>query len=185
MTMPPAPPSLELNYETPQPGGNARLLVRLAGIFTLISAGIDLLHAAISIGMIVIMHFAMSAAAAAAAAPPPGGAPAVAPPAAGPPPPVAPFPMTAYYFLYGTPGALSLITMIVLVIGGTKLLRMRKHAWGWGLAMGIVNCCQAWMVMGCCLLYIGPLAAGIYTIVILCLPHVRGYVQQASNASAS
>jgi hypothetical protein len=78
--------------------------------------------------------------------------------------------------VYGAPGAASLLVLAPKLIGGLKLLRVRKRAWGWGLAAGIVGCMELWMAFPFCVPIVAPLAAGIFTIVILSLTHVRRYL---------
>jgi hypothetical protein len=177
--VPVSPAPMDIAYETPPPGGNAPTLIRLAGIFGMVSCGIDLLYALGMGGLSVGMHYLYSTVipAAAAAAPP---APGAAPPPAMPPGTV--WLMVA---TYGIPALLSLLVLTPKLIGASKLLRQGRSAWGWGLAMGIICCSQLWMFQPCCVPYLLPLATGIYTIIILSLPHVRTYLVAKNGPGAS
>ena len=53
-----------------------------------------------------------------------------------------------------------------------KLQLARPHAWGWALAAGIIGCTQLFCASCCCL----QVAAGVYTVVILCLENVRRHL---------
>jgi hypothetical protein len=152
------PPPVELTYETPSPVGNAPLLVRLAAIFLLVAAGLDVLAFVWEVisGIFGAMTFGMAAAAPA----PPGG---------GGMPPSFAWIMIAWYVLQPM---LSLAEASVKTIAGIKLLRKGKQRWAWGLIAAIAACGEIWSCF-CCL---PSAAAGIYTIVILCLPHVRTYL---------
>ncbi|HVT80292.1 MAG TPA: hypothetical protein VHM90_06500 [Phycisphaerae bacterium] len=162
------PRSLELNYETPPAGGNANTLIKLAAIFNFISAGFDFLHLVWGICLVVLMNYIFSIAPPAPpppAVPGPPGAPAVAP---APPPP-----KWVVFLMYGAPGILSMVVSPIKLVAAFKLLRLRKRVWGWSLTAGITGCCQWWMLMGCCVMLIVPIAAGVFTIVVCCLPHAR------------
>ena len=84
---------------------------------------------------------------------------------------------------YGIPGLLSLLVMTPKLIASSQLLKRGKHAWGWGLALGIISCAQVWMFIPCCVPAILPLGAGVFTIVVVCLPHVRMYLAGANMPS--
>jgi hypothetical protein len=61
----------------------------------------------------------------------------------------------------------------VKLIGTRKLQRGGRGAWGWGLAVGIIGCCQ--LVCGSCLCL--QVAPGIYTVVVMCFQNVRNHLQ--------
>jgi hypothetical protein len=79
--------------------------------------------------------------------------------------------------MIGSFTVIALIAGIVRGIGSFKLLRRRRAAWGWGLAAAIVGCMDFAAMFPCCVAYGVTLAVGIYTIVILCQPMVRGYLR--------
>jgi hypothetical protein len=171
--LPPEPPRpIELAYETPPPYGSAPLLVRLAAIFTFVSAGFDLIYAIISGIMIGVMQYTFTHM---PPIPPPPGAvpPAGAAPVAAPPMP----PMALFYGIYGGPGLLCLVVLGFKVFGGIKLVRRSPRAWGWGLATAIIGCTQFWMFLICCAMSIIPVGVGIYTLVVLCQTSVRNYLR--------
>jgi hypothetical protein len=168
-------PLPELNYETPPPHGSAPTLVRLAAIFQFVSAGIDLIYGIGMISMAGFMYYQLTTAMAAAAAAGPGG-PAGVPPGPTPPPREMIYMVLA---IYGGPGLLSLLAIAPKVIAAFKLMGAGPGSWKWGLTAGIICCCQLWMIHPCCVPVVLPLGAGIYTIVICCLPHVRAYLGEA------
>ncbi|HEY4329957.1 MAG TPA: hypothetical protein VGN88_09485 [Phycisphaerae bacterium] len=153
---PESPPPIELAYETPAPSGNAPMLVRLAGIFLLCSAGLDLMYLIYQVVITVIMGFTGSLSL--------GGAPGM--------PPVLSVMVWVSRIL---PIVLGLVAGTLKTIGGIKLLLKGKHAWGLGLTGGIAASLEFWSCP-CCFLSI---AAGVYTIVILCLGHVRVYLRMS------
>ena len=161
-----SPIAVTLAYQTPPPYGNAPTLVKLAGIFSLVSAAFDLVQAAFGVGMAVVMHYTV-----ANAPPPPPGAPAVPQP-----------PLALFYAIYGTPAILCLVMLGFKIFGGIKLLRRGPHVWGWGLALAIMGCAEIWTVFLCCPMYLVPLGIGIYTLVILSLPNVRLFLRLGPTA---
>jgi hypothetical protein len=161
-TPPPSPqPPVDLAYQTPLPHDNAPTLVKLAGIFTLVSAGFDLVHAGIGIAVAVVMYYTFTH----------------QPPAAPGAPAGLPFPPVVFAAIYGLPGLLSLAVLGFKIAGGIKLLRRSPRAWGWGLAAAIIGCTEVWMFSPCCLMPILPIGIGIFSIVVLCLPNVRLYLR--------
>ena len=149
MTNPPAP--FEIAYATPSPYGNAPILVKLAGIFLLVIAGLDFIYGVV----IAIMGFAMGVDVAHDASPPP---------------------MALFVGIFGGLTLLSLSVCAVKITAGVKLLRRRYHAWGWGLAGGIICCMQLWCSYFCVI----PMAAGIFTIIVLCQQSVIRYLREGS-----
>ena len=149
----PAQP-IDLAYETPQPSGNAALLVRLAAIFLLVSAGLDLIGFAwgvISAGINFWSRRNFGA----------GPAPGV------------PVYLEAFMIVaLVVPPLLSLGEAGIKGLAAWKFFRAGTRQWGWGLAAGIASCCEIWSCP-CCF---ASWATGIYTIVILCLPHVRAFL---------
>jgi len=151
-----------ISYQSRSQYGNAAVLVKLAGIFNLVAAGLDALCGLAMAGFVVLMVFIAAEASrpGAPAGPGHGGAgtrPEEAWMVAG---------------VYGGLAVLSLGVSVVKAIGGTKMLRHSPGAWGWGLAAGIVGCVQLWCSLAC----VVPMSAGIYTIIILCLDHVRRFL---------
>lgn len=142
---------MELNYETPPPYGSAPLLVRLAGIFLLVAAGLNFLNAIYSGIMTAIQLLGP-------AHPPPPG-----------------FPRYLLPLMQIVPGVLSLLVGGAQVAGGVQLLRRGRNAWGFGLGAAIASMVEFWNCP-CCLLY---MAAGVYTVVILCQNNVRVYLKQS------
>jgi hypothetical protein len=157
MTEPtPDPFPHELVYQSVPEHRNAPMLVKLAGIFALVSAGLSFIGALYMAGMCIFMGYMAAHVA----------------PGAGPPPP--PFPIAIFYVVYGAFGVAAIAVGVVKIIGGLKLLRGGKNTWGWALAAAIVGCVELmWCSLGCVL----PLAAGIFTIIILCQEHVRAYLR--------
>ncbi len=154
-----------IGYASPDGYQRAERLVRLAGIFNVILAVLDMLAALVLVVIIVLLGNAVvpesvfyenSGFAA-------GG---------GPPP------LPALLAVLGVEAALAVGVAVVKLIGGNKLLRTSRHAWGWGLAAGIVGCTQFWCSVAC----IVPLAGGIYTIWILCRQDVRRYLREEAAA---
>jgi hypothetical protein len=96
----------------------------------------------------------------------------VAPPPPGPPPGLPPETITV--MVYGIPGAISLLSSPIVLFCALRLLR--RKSWGWGLGGGILCCLHMWMFAACCVFYFFPLGTGIYSIIVLCLGHVRGYL---------
>lgn len=155
MELPPEQQTYEVQYQTPPPQGNAATLVRLAAIFMLVAAGLHMLSVLIHVGMAIFIPWVMTRDPRVMAGP-------------GSPPPIWIFPV-----MYGAYALVALAAAVVTFLGGMKLLKKRKGAFGWGLAAGIMCCLSIWCSIGCIL----PIGAGIYTIVILCLEHVRAYLR--------
>ena len=137
-------------------------LIMLAFIFDFVMAGIDAVY---GIGMIVAAFVVPAIITASAAAGPAG---------ASPPPPTA-----VLVVIYCGMGLVSLLAGIVKLIAGLKMKRNSRGAWGWGLAAGIVACVQLWCSFFCVL----PMAAGIYSIVILCREDVRSYFARGNETA--
>ncbi len=153
-------------YQDPSPYGNAPLLVKLVGIFTIVVAGLDIIYGVVMLmsgifigtGAMPIPAFEVNPAGGA-------GAPAV------PPPPLAFF---VWLLVFIT--LIAVCAGIVKLIAGIKILRRRRSAWGWGLAVGIVGCLQLWCVYFC----VVPLGVGIFTIVVMSLEGVRRYLRDSA-----
>ena len=160
------PPPVELSYETPRQYGNAPLLVRLAGIFNLVSAGLDLLYV---VSRIVMLIFFLTMLKGAMMVPPPGPGAA----------PATPMPTWLPLLLQGIPALLSLIACGLKVWAGIAFFRLRRRTWAVGLTGGIAGVIEFWSCP-CCIVNMG---AGVYTIVILCMPHVREFIQARENAA--
>ena len=167
---PPEPP-VELAYETPPAWGNAPLLVRLAAIFAFVTTGLDVVHALVAGGAAGFMYYTFTHMPVA----PAGGAPA----------PALPMPPIVFCLIYAIPAALSLLVIGFKLVGAIKLIRLGRNAWGWGLATAILQCTELWQVEPCCVMFILPLGAGVYTIIILCMPHVRRYLQQGTSLQSA
>jgi len=170
MTQPtPAPPTL--TYQTPHPYGNAPLLVRLAAIFTLVAAGTDLLGTAWSAVTLAIMYIATQFDTASGAAIPPRGP--------------APFPgpqavMWISLAIHGGAFLIGLLCTVVKTVAGIQLLRHSRRAWAWGLAAGILGSFPLSSFLSCSLFCLLSLPAGIYTLVVMCLQHVRRFLADAN-----
>jgi len=156
-------PPIDLPYASVTEFGNAALLVRLAAIFLYVAAGLDFLYGLIQIAMAFVMPYLMRAS---------------TPPGEAPPPPHMDM---IIVIMYAAIGVLCLLVCGLKLIAATKLLRVRRHAWGFGLAAGIVSCTQFWCSLFCVL----PMGAGIYTIVILCLENVRRYLAVPPTVEAA
>jgi hypothetical protein len=159
MTQPgePPPPPHDLNYQTVRPESSAATLVLLAFIFNYSAGGLEMLYALFRILSIFITSAMF-----------------IIPKPAG----------TAPAFSFAGPAVMIAVdvAMFILSLGAGVLkvaaaegLRRRTHwAWPTALAAGIVGCVEIWC--SCCMVI--TLAAGVYTIVILCLESVRTYLQQ-------
>ncbi|HVS72826.1 MAG TPA: hypothetical protein VHQ47_16335 [Phycisphaerae bacterium] len=152
-----------LGYEPPEGYESAPKLVRLAGTFNIIVAVLDILSA-LGLGTMIVL-LATGIVPEAMLDSEPGMA------LGGSRPPLALFLVT-----WGCCAALEIAVAVVKLVGATKLLHTSRNAWGWGLATGIVGCGQFWCGLTCVL----PMAAGIYTIVILCREDVRRYLRDAA-----
>jgi hypothetical protein len=152
------PPQIDLPYE-PNTYDNASMLVRLSFIFFYIVGGIDFL--AVPFFIVYIFLFPMMLHASG-----PGGAP--------PPPAAVSYIVSA---TYGLCALISLLQGILKMIAATKLRRRSTGAWGWALAAGIAACLQ----LQCSFFCVLPLAAGVFTIVILCRENVRRYLREIPN----
>jgi len=150
----------ELTYASVRPFGNAALLLRLAVIFTFLSALFDLLGTIVYVGLIFFMRNLGSRIST--------GTTSTTSAASMP----STFPMTMMLIEYAVFAGLAFVVGITKLIAGIKLHRLRAGAWGWGLAAGIVGCIELWCSLGCVI----PLAAGVYTISILSFAHVRAYM---------
>ena len=135
-------------------------MLRLVAIFNFISAGIDLLYALAMIGVAIFIPVMIAQENARGV------------PAGSSPPPA------LFAVIYGACAVLSAAVGTVKLIGARKILARGCNAWGWGLAMGICGCPQLW----CGLFFVLPLAAGIFTIVIMCRQDVRTYLSNPAPA---
>ena len=165
------PPSLELNYQTPQPGGNAKMLVKLAAIFNFITSGLDGLTVLFRVAAVIFILYLANH-------PGAGGGRFFAGPGAGPgavPGGAAPAGRDLWIqaLVQGIPALYALAAGVLKCVAGFWLVKRRKGAWGLALAAGIAGCLEVWSCP-CCFAHI---ACGVYTIVVLCLTHVRGYLQ--------
>jgi len=134
--------------------GNAPSLVKLSAIFMLISAGLTGIGVLYMIFLAVFINSIFGH----------GGI-------AGPPP----LPPFYLRIIYGAMAVFALVVAILKTIAGLKLLRGGTRAWAWGLTSGIVSCIELlWCSLACFL----PMAAGIFTIVILCKPNVQAYLRE-------
>ena len=143
------PPPQPFDYYAPPPD-NAAALIRLTVIFNYISVGLDACLSLIGLGFGTFFLVA----------------PDMAPHDPGDPP------AWVIGILYLVVGLLAAAFAIVKVIGTRKLQLARPHAWGWALAAGIIGCTQLFCASCCCL----QVAAGVYTVVILCLENVRRHL---------
>jgi len=154
-----------VNYKPPEgPYGSAPLLVKLAAIFNLVMAGLDVIYGLL-LAALVVLIIAMGHAPAGASAGPelfPGR----------PGEEMKPEDVKIASAVYGVMAFMSLGVAVVKLIGGIKLLRHSRGAWGWGLTAGIVGCVQLWCSLFCVL----PLAVGIYTIVAMSMESVRRFL---------
>ena len=142
-----------LNYFPPA-GNNAPALVRLAVIFNYVSAGLDLCLFLLGAGLSVLFLSG------------------VVPMDPGDPPPM------LLGVIYIFVAVLALATAIIKFVGTRKVSRGGPGAWGWGLAVGILGCVQ--IVTGNCICL--QVAAGVYTIVIVCFSDVKAYLATGIQA---
>jgi len=150
--MPPSDPIGQpppFDYYTPTQD-NAPSLIRLAVIFNYISVGLDVCVCLIEFGFGTLFLVAPNM-----MSNNPGDLP--------------PWILGIIYLVMGL---LAAAYAIVKTIGTRKLQKNRPHAWGWGLAIGIIGCAQMFCASCCCL----QVAAGVYTVVILSLQNVRNYL---------
>ncbi len=132
------------------PADNAPKLVRLAVIFNYISGGLDIALALLGLGIGLVFL----------------AAPELAPKNPDDPP------AWVIAMVYLGVGSIAAILAVVKLIATRKLQVARPGAWGWGLTAGILGCAQFFCGSCCCL----QVAAGVYTIVILCFENVRRYL---------
>jgi len=92
-------------------------------------------------------------------------------------------PVVVVAVVMGGTAVVSFLAGILKLVGGIKLLRRSRGAWGFGLAGGIVGCLQVWCLYFCVL----PMAVGIFTIIIMALENTRRYLHDnpASGAGQS
>ena len=163
--IPPQPPPnpdipgtpLELSYQTPPPTQNARTLVLLPHIFLFVSALLSLLNTLLRVGTLIYTYATKGELF-------PAGIPVGT---------------TAFFYaMMFLPPIASLICSVVKAIGANQLRTRGKWAWGLGLTAAIISCIEFWSCP-CCVLNMG---AGIYSIVILCFPHVRAYLGTTNDA---
>lgn len=158
----PPPPDThpsELSYLTVTTSRDATL-IQLAVVFNYIIAGADILAALAQLGLMGFMFYAMRQGGMVSAA---GG-------------PIPPEFMLLVYPIY----ALFALSAATLNFLSAQTLRRRSNsAIGWTLAAGVVNCfALLWCSLGCVI----PLAAGVYSIVIVCLEPVRALLRNSPTA---
>ncbi len=152
MSEPPQEFPTDLMYESSPPGRNASLLLKLTMIFTYIVCGLHLMGGLLQTTLAIFMPYAMQ----------------VRPPAAAPGAPAPPAALFAV--IYGVLAFVALAAAIVNFIAADRLRKRQRGAFAWILASAIVNVAGIfWCSLGCVL----PLAAGIFTIVVLCQEGVR------------
>lgn len=160
---PTEPQPFEMDYQSVNNQGNPELLVRLAGIFTIITASFDIIVAIFAVIYAIMVPFIPDAAFTTTG-------PAAATLPFNPKPMILGIAIVAAV-IAGAAGAVKLT-------GGIKLLRRSRNAWGWGLASGIIGCVALWCSYGCFI----PMAAGIFTIVVLSKKSVRTFLLSPGNA---
>jgi len=163
----PAPPESTLTYETPQPYGNAPILVKLAAIFGFVAAGLDLLGVALAVIMLVTVFWVMGQM---NSAPAPGGAATPLGPRSV---------MWLTLAIRGGGALLGIISAAVKTVAGIQLLRHSRRAWGWGLASGIIGSIPLTGILTCGVICLGTLPAGVFTLVVMLLGHVRRFLADA------
>jgi hypothetical protein len=134
---------------------NASKLVHLAVIFNYISVGVDGLGFLGGVGMGILI-LAMG--------------PEIA---RQQPNDVSPALAAAVYVAAGCAMA---VLGVVKLIAARKLQKGGPGAWGWGLAAGIMGCCELCPFCLC----VQP-AAGVYTVVILCFQKVKTYLDSGQG----
>ncbi|HVX85764.1 MAG TPA: hypothetical protein VH253_13360 [Phycisphaerae bacterium] len=147
---------LEIAYAQALPHGNARILVLLAGIFTLVSGGLDFFYGCAMAFDAVIFSTVV---------------------ASGPSSATMPAFMKWMWAGYAAVAALSLVYCGVKIFAGIMLLRKRRHARGLGLAVGIMGCTEFWCSLFCFI----PLAFGVFTLVVMCLGNVANYLRDPNR----
>jgi hypothetical protein len=162
---PPDPFLPDISYATVT-GSREGTLVRLAVIFNYIIAGADVLAALLQLAMMGLMYFVIQKGG--MGPPPPGPAPGLPP--------------TFVILIYPVYALFALSAATVNFLSAQALRKRKPTAFGWTLASGIVNCfALLWCSLGCVL----PLAAGIYSIVIMCLEPVRMHLQNGPQEVVS
>jgi hypothetical protein len=151
----PPPPPPAIDYQTPPPRDSAPTLVHLAAIFNFVAVFFDALYIMSRVLTLAVTGVAL-------AMPPPGGA-------VGAGPPGFQWIVLAITIL---PMLLTLLIAGVKVAAGVQMLRRGRGAWILGLLAGIGGVTEFWT----CFCWIFSIAAGAYTIAILCLPNVRTYL---------
>jgi len=146
----------DLNYQGNRPYGAAPTLVKVVGIMNIVTAGIDILWC----GLLSVFAIMFGT----------GNLPKEFQGPEGPLPPGASLNLVALV-LCGM-ALLSVVAGVLKLIGGIKLLRKSRGAWGFGLAGGIIGCVQLWCSYFCVL----PMGVGIFTIVVMALGNTRRYL---------
>ena len=160
MSQPPPMPNdpfapSSLNYFPPDSSRPAGL-VRLAVIFNYITVALDILLALCLLGLSVLFTV--------------GGIPQNP----GDPPPV------LLAVIYGGMGLVTLGVIVFKFIALSKIKGRKGNAAGWGLALGIIGTIQ--FLTGSCLCL--QVAAGVYTLVIMCRQDVKYYLSSPSQPPA-
>lgn len=148
-----------MDYYSPPPEDKAPKLIRLAVIFNYISAGLDAAASLMTLGLGLLVMIV----------------PDMAPRNPGDPP------AQVLGAIYVAIGCLMAGIATVKFIAMSKLRRASPQAWGWSLAAGIIGCAQVFFISCCCL----QVAAGIYTVVILCLSNVKAHLAMIQRQDQS
>lgn len=167
----PRDPATPLTYVTPSPHGNARTQVLLAGVFNAIAAGLHGIAGLFQIGVGIFMSFLFKT------------MPVAGPPGAPPGAPGTPTWMPTFMLIYYIGiGCMGIVAAACNAVSAWKFLKKRRHAVVWGIVAGAISCISLfWCSLGCVL----PLASGVYTIVVCCLPNTRAYLTACGNLDSS
>jgi hypothetical protein len=137
------------------------VLIKLAVIFNYIIAGLDVIAAAGQLTMLGFMYYFMTR-----MTPPTATAPGMPP--------------MIFMLVYPFYALFALTAATLNFVSARTLARRGPWAFGWTLAAAIVDFFSLlWCSMGCIL----PLAAGVYSIVIVCLEQVRAELRKGESAA--
>jgi hypothetical protein len=84
-----------------------------------------------------------------------------------------------FMIIYLVMAVISVAQGVVKMIAATKLRRRSRGAWGWALGVAIASCVQ----LECSFFCVGPLALGIYMIIMLCNDRVRRYLKDSASGA--